>query len=102
MQSFTCSGRLTKEPTLSYKGDVALCTFILAVESRKYKRTDFFPVAVWRDLGVACANYLVKGQKIVILGEWRSSNYQENGKNMTKFEIWADQVEYGEQPKKSN
>lgn len=99
MQIYSATGRLTKDPNLTYKNDLAKCEMVIAVEDRMARRTDFIPLVVWRDTAVNCANYLVKGQEISIIGKWRSSNYQRGGMNLTSFEVEVYEVKFGQAPK---
>lgn len=99
MQSFTAVGRLTKEPNLVYSGDKARCEMVLAVEDRERNRTDFFPAVAWHQQAVNCANYLVKGQEVAIIGKWRSSNYTKNGMPMTRLEVEIESIKFLQAPK---
>lgn len=100
MQSYTAVGRLVKSPNLSYSNDVPKCEFVLAVETRKgsFKRTDFIPCVLWRGLAESFANYVVKGQRIGIKGEWRSNNYQDGDRKETRYEVEVYETYFYEVP----
>jgi single-strand DNA-binding protein len=89
MQSLNFVGRLTTEPNLEYKNDKAKCQFHLAVETIRgnFKRTDFIPCVAWKENAENIANYVKKGQRIGIKGEFRSHLFEENGKRKAFYEI---------------
>lgn len=88
MNKFVAVGRLTRTPELTY-GNVAKCTFVIAVESQvgKYKNTDFLPCIAWRELAELIANYTVKGQRVGIEGKIRSRIYEKDGQKQARFEV---------------
>ncbi|MFG3613431.1 single-stranded DNA-binding protein [Rummeliibacillus stabekisii] len=73
MQVYMATGRLTKDPVLSYT-DKAKCKFFIATEVRRgsFKRTDFIPCVAWKELAEIIANYTKKGSLVSIKGELRS------------------------------
>ena len=97
MNKFISSGRLTKEPMLSYVGDknTALTKFSIAVNRERDKdKADFFNVTVWGKQAESCANYLVKGQSVIVDG--RVEIDEKDGKYYTN--VIADRVEFGAKP----
>ncbi|MED4400303.1 single-stranded DNA-binding protein [Metabacillus fastidiosus] len=101
MNVYSAIGRLTKAPHLTYTDGLAKCEMVIAVEDRIARRTDFIPIVIWRDLAEYCANYLVKGQKIGVTGKLRSHNYQRGGMNLTRYEVEAYEVDFGQAPKRN-
>lgn len=99
MQGFHALGRLTREPKLDYAGDKPKCQMVIAVEDKERNRTDFFPMIAWHQQAINCAQYLVKGHEVAIQGKWRSSNYTENGKPRTRFEIEIEHIKFLQAPK---
>ncbi|MED3575959.1 single-stranded DNA-binding protein [Cytobacillus praedii] len=102
MQSFHAIGRLTRQPNLIYKGDKPRCEMVIAVEDHTRNRTEFFPIVAWHQQAINCANYLVKGQEVAIVGKWRSSNYKKDGIPMTKFEVEISEIKFQQPPKQAN
>jgi single-strand DNA-binding protein len=102
MQGYHAIGRLTREPKLEYSGDKAKCLMVLAVEDKRRNRTDFIPAVAWHQQAINCANYLVKGQEVAIQGKLRSSNYTENGKPRTRYEVEIEDIKFQQAPKSNN
>lgn len=102
MNSVKLSGRLTRDPELKYTGaagDVPVASFALAVD-RKFNReeADFIPVTAWRKTAEFVAKYFHKGQRVIISeGRIRVTPYTDkDGNKRTRFEVVADEVEFGE------
>lgn len=102
MNSVKLSGRLTRDPELKYTGtagDVPVASFVLAVD-RKFNReeADFIPVTAWRKTAEFVAKYFHKGQRVIISeGRIRVTPYTDrDGNKRTRFEVAADEVEFGE------
>ena len=101
MQSFICTGNLTKDPELTTTpSGVSVCKFGLAV-SRDYPNADgsretyFFNVVVWRNTAENCGKYLKKGSKVAIVGKLQNRQYAaDDGTKRTVTEIQADKVEF--------
>lgn len=88
MQQYMATGRLTKEPVLTYT-DKAKCTFFLAVEEKKgnHERVDYIPCVAWREYAEVLSNYLKKGSPVSVQGVWRSSMYEEAGRKRMTLEL---------------
>ena len=90
------SGRLTADPKLHYvkKGNeqVPVCNFSIASED-KYGRTSFIPVIVWRNYGESVANYIEKGQEVIVSGSIYSRHDAKTSR--TFIELHANEVKYG-------
>ena len=64
--SLTMSGRLGKDPELTYTDDgVAICKFSLAHQSRK-DSTTWYRVTTFRGLAEKCAQFLATGSRVVV------------------------------------
>lgn len=97
INSVVLSGRLTDEPKLHYvqrntDESVAVCRFVLATEDT-YGRTSFIPVIIWRHYAEAVANYVSKGQEVIVVGKIQSR--QDKEKTRTFIEIHAQEVKFG-------
>lgn len=100
MNSVKLSGRLTRDPELKQTpSGVPVASFALAVD-RKFNRdeADFIPVTAWRKTAEFVAKYFHKGQRVIISeGRIRVTPYTDrDGNKRTRFEVVADEVEFGE------
>lgn len=100
MNSVKLSGRLTRDPELKQtQAGVPVASFGLAVD-RKFNRdeADFIPITAWRKTAEFVAKYFHKGQRVIISeGRIRVTPYTDrDGNKRTRFEVVADEVEFGE------
>lgn len=100
MNSVKLSGRLTRDPELKQTpAGVPVASFALAVD-RKFNRdeADFIPITAWRKTAEFVAKYFHKGQRVIISeGRIRVTPYTDrDGNKRTRFEVVADEVEFGE------
>lgn len=100
MNSVKLSGRLTRDPELKQTpAGVPVASFTLAVD-RKFNRdeADFIPITAWRKTAEFVAKYFHKGQRVIISeGRIRVTPYTDrDGNKRTRFEVVADEVEFGE------
>lgn len=100
MNSVKLSGRLTRDPELEQTpSGVPVASFALAVD-RKFNRdeADFIPITAWRKTAEFVAKYFHKGQRVIISeGRIRVTPYTDrDGNKRTRFEVVADEVEFGE------
>lgn len=94
-------GRLTKDPELRYtQSGVAVATFTLAVNRRftnqqGEREADFIQCQVWRRQAENAANYLQKGSKCGVVGEWRTRSYEgQDGKRVYVNECLVEELEF--------
>ena len=94
-------GNLTRDPELSETPNgVAVCRFSIAV-SRDYsnsdgtRETDFFNVTVWRGRAEVCGKYLIKGNKVAVVGSLQNRSYEDkDGIKRNVTDIVASEVEF--------
>ena len=109
MNKVILMGRLTKEPELSYtqSNNTALCRFTLAVDRRFVpqggeRQADFIPIVAWRKLAEFTSKYFSKGQKVVVVGNIQTRNWEDNdGKRHYATEVVADEAYFAESKKAS-
>lgn len=112
MNKLTIIGNLTRDPELrSTPSGLSVCTFTVAVNRRKTQNqqqpeADFFRVTAWRELGENCAKWLIKGQKVCVVGPVSVSTYTgQDGKHYANLEVLANEVEFlspaGERPQET-
>lgn len=93
------TGRLTADPELRYTQQGTPCTsFNLAVDrASKDDTADFPTIVAWDKTAEFLQKYMSKGSKIVVRGEIRTRNYNDNdGKNRKVTEVVADRVEFAD------
>lgn len=94
-------GNLTRDPELTEtSGGVSVCRFAIAV-NRNYsgsdgeRKTDFFNITAWRNLGETVSRYAKKGNKVAVVGSIELRNYEDNqGVKRTSVDIIAQDVEF--------
>ena len=100
MQKLFFTGNLVRDPESGATSTgTSYCTFTVAVD-RKFKSngekvTDYFRVKTWRQLADLCAQYLVKGRKVGVVGELQASTYEaKDGTTKLSLDVNADEVEF--------
>lgn len=102
MNKIILIGNLTRDPELAATPNgVTVCKFSIAVD-RRYdknqdgsKKTDFFRIAAWRQLGENCAKYLVKGKKVAVTGELNARTFVAKDNTVQlSLDVSADEVEF--------
>lgn len=99
MNSVKLSGRLTADPELKMTPqNVAVTTFILAVDRRtKEDKADFPTIVAWRQTAEFASRYLSKGRRIIVEGELRTRTYEDrDGKKRKVTEIEATNIEFAD------
>lgn len=86
MNKVILKGRTTKKPQVSYDGTSCCARFTLAVEDRSYKledgkcHVDFISCFIIGKLAELIDTHVSKGQELLLVGKWRTSSYEKNGK----------------------
>ena len=97
-------GRLVADPeSKATPSGVSVCEMRIAVPTRADRQKSyFFTVIAWRGLADLCAKYLVKGQRIAVMGELQSRSYDaKDGTKRYITEIRADEIEFLDKPRDS-
>lgn len=96
-------GRLVADPELKTTPQgVSVCSFRIAVDRRfqqkgEEKKSDFFNVVAWRQLGEFVSKYFSKGRMILVEGEMTTRQYTDkNGNPSTWYEIVADRCTFAD------
>ena len=94
-------GRIVADPELKTTPQgVSVCSFRIAVDRRfqqkgEEKKSDFFNVVAWRQLGEFVTKYFGKGRMILVEGELQTRPYTDkNGNQATWYEINAERVSF--------
>lgn len=101
MNKITLIGNLTHDPEVrSTPNGITVAAFTIAV-NRKFadasgeKKTDFFRINAWRNLGESCARFLSKGKNVAVLGELQARTYEaKDGTTRMSLDVQADEVEF--------
>ena len=102
LNSVLMEGNLTRDPELRYtaKG-TAVCRFSIAC-NRYYKQEDqrqeevsYFDVTTWSRLAEICAEYLVKGRGVRVVGRLKQDRWEDDsGNRRSRVEVIAEHVEF--------
>lgn len=104
----TIVGNLTGDPELKKLPNGTSVANIVVATNRTYKDKDgnkqdeaeFHQAVVFGKMADNCAEYLIKGQQLAVIGRLRTRSWEDkqgNKKYMT--EIIADSVTFGRKPK---
>lgn len=109
MNRINLTGRLTKDPELSYTpgSGAAVTKITLAVDDydrkTKQKTAQFIPVTVWGKQAENLAQYMSKGSQLSVTGKLRTYSYDaKDGTKRYGFEVVADMYNGIEFLSKSN
>ena len=94
-------GRLVSEPELkTTTTGKSVCELRIAVSQRDREQSYYFTVVAWGTLAEHCSRYLVKGQRLAVIGELQSRSYEaKDGSKRYVTEIKADEIEFLDKPK---
>ena len=105
MNKLIIIGNLTKDPELRTTATgLNVCSFTVAVnrkqtaaqrQSGQQAEADYFRVTAWRELGLNCSKFLLKGRKVCVTGPVSVNTYTGNdGATRANLEVTADEVEF--------
>lgn len=91
-------GRLTADPRLSDKANC--CNLSVAADSAALvngkPKTEFFNVTIWGKKGESCAQYLKKGDAVIVTGDYASNDYKSrDGETRYSFNLLNADVQFG-------
>ena len=101
-------GRLTVKPELRYTPSGAAVATLRLASSERFKtkagedkeRTLFIDVNVWQRQAETCAEYLVKGQRVMVEGQLEMRDWETADKQKRRnYELRAQRVIFMEKPK---
>ena len=100
-------GRLAQDPDVRYtQSGKAVASFTLAVNrfggGQGQNNADFVPIVAWEQLGEACGNNIIKGQRILVDGRLQIRTYEDNsGHKRRVAEVVAQAIEFLDKPQKN-
>lgn len=102
-QQLLIVGRLGRDPELRYTPTgTPVCTFSVATDRVWYndqgvrqEETTWHRVTAWRKQAEACAQYLVKGSSVLVIGAVKAQGFTaRDGQVSASLEVNADQVKF--------
>lgn len=100
MANIVClTGRLTRDPDVRYKEDLAIARFALAVARPKMNgkeaTSDFPSIIAFGKTAEMAEKYLSKGKLIAIIGRIQTGNYTDkDGKKVYTTDVVAEKIEF--------
>jgi single-strand DNA-binding protein len=97
------AGRITKDPEKrASNSGVSITTFSVATnhKTKDKEQVEFHNVVAFSGTADAIANYMKKGNEILVEGRLQTSSWEKDGVKKYKTEIIAEKVEFGSRPKK--
>jgi len=98
--SFTAVGRVTRDAEFRYtNGGTQLCKFSIASNySRKVRdnwqdEVSYFDFTLFGKRAEALAQYLTKGQQVVVSGQLRQERWEDNGQKRSRVAFFAQDVQ---------
>lgn len=99
MNNTVLTGRLTRDPDVRYKEDLAIARFTLAVARPKVNgkeaTSDFPSIIAFGKTAEMAEKYLSKGKLIAIIGRIQTGNYTDkDGKKVYTTDVVAEKIEF--------
>ena len=99
MNNTVLTGRLTRDPDVRYKEDLAIARFTLAVArpkvNGKESTSDFPSIIAFGKTAEMAEKYLTKGKLIAIIGRIQTGNYTDkDGKKVYTTDVVAEKIEF--------
>lgn len=90
----TIVGNLGRDPERrSTQSGKSVTTFSVGVTERKDAPTQWFNVVAWEKLADVCAQYLHKGDAVLIAGRMTSRRYEKDGQQREVWELVAQTMQ---------
>ena len=98
MNSVALIGRLTRDPIVRYKDEMAIARFSVAVDRPKQNgkdaTSDFPNCIAFGKTAELVEKYLTKGRLVGITGRLQTGSYEKDGKRVYTTDVVADRVEF--------
>jgi len=92
--NITIVGNLGRDPERrATQSGKSVATFSVGVTERKDAPTQWFNVVAWEKLADVCAQYLHKGDAVLIAGRMTSRKYEKDGVQREAWELVAQKME---------
>lgn len=99
MNSIILTGRMTKDPVVSYStSGTAVARFNLAVQRPKDKdgneAADYPSCVAFGKTAEVVEKYTARGSKILVQGRIQTGSYEKNGQKVYTTDVMVDRVEF--------
>ena len=96
MNSVSLVGRLTRDPEVRYKEDLAIARFTIAVDRPTKEKTSDFPSCIaFGKVAENVEKYLAKGSQVAVLGRIQTGSYtNKDGQKVYTTDVVAERVEF--------
>ena len=96
------SGNLTREPELKYlPTGTAVCEMSMAVNSKRKNQNgeyvdevDYFDIVAFGKTAENCAEWLHKGNKVLIEGRLKQERWDKEGKTFSRVKVIVNNIEF--------
>jgi single-strand DNA-binding protein len=96
------AGNVGRDPEVKYlQSGAAIAKFSVAVsetwkgrDEEQKERTEWVPVVCFGRLAEICEKYLAKGNLALVVGKFRSREYEHEGEKRKVVEIIADKIQF--------
>lgn len=93
-------GRMTKDPVVRWKDDLAMAQFTIAVDRpTKAKETDFISCKAWGKTAELIEKYMKKGSLVAVDGAIQTGSYEKDGVKNYTTDVKVNRVEFLESKK---
>jgi len=92
----TIIGNLGRDPEAKQSGSgTDFSTFSVGTQNRSEDKTEWFNVVAFGKVGVACSEYLKKGDKVFVEGPLRSNEWEDGeGLKRTSYSVTGNTVKF--------
>ena len=105
MNKVILMGRLTKDPEASYKNELCITRYTLAVDRRFKKEgeptADFINCVVFGRSAEFSEKYFVKGMRVTVSGRIQTGSYEREGQKVYTTEVVVEEQEFAESKKQT-
>lgn len=98
MNKVVLMGRLTRDPKVTYSGELCIARYSLAVDRRKKgeQEADFISCVAFGKSGEFAEKHLHKGTKVVVSGRIQTGSYEKDGQKVYTTDVVAEDQEFAE------
>lgn len=105
MNKVILMGRLTKDPEASYKNELCITRYTLAVD-RKFKKegeqsADFINCVAFGKSGEFAEKWFTKGMRVSVSGRLQTGSYEKSGQKHYTTDVIIEEQEFAESKKQT-
>lgn len=88
-------GRLTKDPIVRHKEDLAIAQFTLAINRpTKENHTDFISCKAFGKTAELIEQYIKKGSQLAVEGTIQTGSYEKDGQKIYTTDVLVNRMEF--------